>query len=398
MTLSLRCSTKSPEANRLKKVQLILTMSTTLRPRNKDSPKRNCRPVGSIPSLLILMMPASPRLVNELESTPGTSLEQELLSICPKMPPLEFPTLNGIGSSEERFLTSTTSSPLSTALQLMKRERLTSAMQKSALEWLMQNGTLPQQLIGLLPGNSHLKLLNLPSPIALGNSLATASSFLENLQPSLLVCTPESYSMTSPSIMLSKGDNVPCSRISNSTCASTLPSSCPMLSSPVALVVLVANRPNHGQAVPRSTSVTNLTELVVAPPQTMIAATATSARNAKRQAMEGNNVPLASKPYHDILGVRPHYLHYNLWDSTTPFHPTVADWLAETAIPLPPPPLSELNDLIVRKTISDNPHLFRIITPINVDHFETLLSDHPNLLFVELIRKQPPCSGCLWML
>ena len=103
--------------------------------------------------------------------------------------------------------------------------------------------------------------------------------------------------------------------------------------------------------------------------------------------MEKSNVPLASKPYQDILGARPRYLRYNLWDPTTPFHPTVADW-SETAIPLPAPPLSELNDPIVQKTISDNPHLFWIVTPINVDRFETLLSDHPNPLFVESV-----CAG-----
>ena len=119
----------------------------------------------------------------------------------------------------------------------------------------------------------------------------------------------------------------------------------------------------------------------------LIVATATSAKNAKRLGTGGSDAPLTIKPYGDILGARPRYLRYNLWDSTTPFHPTVADW-SETAVPLPRPPLSELNDPIVSKTIAENPDLFGIVTPINVDVFESLLSDHPNPLFVASV-----CAG-----
>jgi len=118
--------------------------------------------------------------------------------------------------------------------------------------------------------------------------------------------------------------------------------------------VLIADQVNLAPAVAKSTSVTDLMGLTVVLPL-MIAATTIFARNARRPGMEKSNAP--SKPYQDILGARPWYLHYNLWDLTTPFYPTVADW-SETAIPLPPPPLSELNDQVVQKTIGNNPHLF----------------------------------------
>jgi len=39
----------------------------------------------------------------------------------------------------------------------------------------------------------------------------------------------------------------------------------------------------------------------------------------------------------------------------------------------------------VAKTISENPSLFKIVTPINVDRFEFLLNDHPNQPFVKSV-------------
>jgi hypothetical protein len=80
-------------------------------------------------------------------------------------------------------------------------------------------------------------------------------------------------------------------------------------------------------------------------------------------------------------------LRYNLWSLSPQLTPTIAEW-SETAIPLPRPPLSELANPIVSKTISENPSLFKIVTPINVDRFEELLFDHPNREFVNSV-----CSG-----
>ncbi|KAJ3504145.1 hypothetical protein NLJ89_g8094 [Agrocybe chaxingu] len=63
---------------------------------------------------------------------------------------------------------------------------------------------------------------------------------------------------------------------------------------------------------------------------------------------------------------------------------TTAEW-TETADPLPRPPVSALSDPVVAKTIQDNPHLFKIVSPIKVDIFESYLSDHPNQPFVQSI-------------
>ena len=56
-----------------------------------------------------------------------------------------------------------------------------------------------------------------------------------------------------------------------------------------------------------------------------------------------------------------------------------------TAPPLPSPPQNELQNNVARETISRNPDLFEITTPINVDAFERHLKDHPNQPFVESV-------------
>ena len=60
----------------------------------------------------------------------------------------------------------------------------------------------------------------------------------------------------------------------------------------------------------------------------------------------------------------------------------------ETAPPLPSTPQSELDNEAASKTIKDNPHLFPIVTPINVDRFQELLRDHPNPAFTRSV-----CDG-----
>jgi len=86
-------------------------------------------------------------------------------------------------------------------------------------------------------------------------------------------------------------------------------------------------------------------------------------------------------------GMRPRYLRHNVWDPDSEFSRTTADW-TETARPLPRPPLEELQDEVTAKTIRENPDLFKIVTPINVDIFESYLSDHPNQPFVRSV-----CQG-----
>jgi hypothetical protein len=63
---------------------------------------------------------------------------------------------------------------------------------------------------------------------------------------------------------------------------------------------------------------------------------------------------------------------------------SAANWM-EFAKALPTVPLCELQNNIASQTIIDNPTLFDIVTPINVNRFEFLLQDHPNQLLVQSV-------------
>lgn len=86
-------------------------------------------------------------------------------------------------------------------------------------------------------------------------------------------------------------------------------------------------------------------------------------------------------------GMRPKYLCYNIWDPNSDFSPNTSDWTL-TAEPLEGPPQSALDDELVTKTINENPHLFKIVTPIRVDVFEAYLATHPNQNFIKSV-----CNG-----
>ena len=69
--------------------------------------------------------------------------------------------------------------------------------------------------------------------------------------------------------------------------------------------------------------------------------------------------------------------------------------ISESLPPLPSVPKDELKNDVVTKTISDNEHLFHIITPININCLESLLVNHPNCLFVTSVL-QGLCEG-FWL-
>ncbi|KAI0054893.1 hypothetical protein BV25DRAFT_1768143, partial [Artomyces pyxidatus] len=53
--------------------------------------------------------------------------------------------------------------------------------------------------------------------------------------------------------------------------------------------------------------------------------------------------------------------------------------------PLPSPPTAALENPAALKILHENPDLFEVVTPINVDRFEKLLETHPNRPFVESV-------------
>ncbi|PPQ85183.1 hypothetical protein CVT25_004190 [Psilocybe cyanescens] len=115
---------------------------------------------------------------------------------------------------------------------------------------------------------------------------------------------------------------------------------------------------------------------------------ASSERNASSStsASPANNVDMEnwtarSLRESEIVGRRPKYLRHNIFRDDGLVSRSTAEWTL-SAMPLPQPAPAEINNPIVNKTIEENPDLFEVCTPINVDQFERLLKRHPNRPFV----------------
>ena len=83
---------------------------------------------------------------------------------------------------------------------------------------------------------------------------------------------------------------------------------------------------------------------------------------------------------------RPKYLCRSIWappDSSPSFSPTAMSTLSDELLPRPSP--EEFNNSEAMSTIEQNPHLFQIITPINILRFEELLATHPNQPFIKSV-------------
>ena len=169
------------------------------------------------------------------------------------------------------------------------------------------------------------------------------------------------------------------------TSASIPLSSCQMELPPALPRALIDNQANHAHLEANRMYATVSTHRTGVLPQIPTADTDISARNARRVGTEETSAH--SKSYAEILGARPRYLHYNLWYPDARVTPTIAKW-SEMAVPLPAPPMAKINDLVACQTIAENPSLFKIVSPINMDRFQELLANHPNPLFVDSV-----CAG-----
>ena len=77
----------------------------------------------------------------------------------------------------------------------------------------------------------------------------------------------------------------------------------------------------------------------------------------------------------------PRYARGLVWTDNDPTHTTLAAY-TEIMPALPSAPTNELNNPVAHATIRLHPHLFQLITPINIDCLESLLTTHPNQALV----------------
>jgi hypothetical protein len=102
---------------------------------------------------------------------------------------------------------------------------------------------------------------------------------------------------------------------------------------------------------------------------------------------KGRNKVTANPVGGDLSGIRqPDYLRNLFWDDSANCIGRTAT-LSEYLSPLPGVPEEELENEVVTRTIADYPQLFQIITPINIDRFESLLTNHPNPAYVQSVLR-----------
>ena len=237
---------------------------------------------------------------------------------------------------------------------------------------------------GPLPGIGLLERLSMPSPTdcqnsrVMGNTSSTCSQSL----------TPPSTLESSPSIKQS-GRELGVSEILNSGTSTNSPISKLRIwtrlgfqssRDPLGMIVdgkgrkeRIGKKTNHAI----SGTTVNVTK------RKRIAGECMSATSAEQRDTKGKTV--RSDEYESETK-RPRYMERSVWtdaDTSPLVSPTAACTLSDE--PLPRPSLQEFSNLDAMQTIHDNPHLFRIVSPINVDRFEKLLETHPNKLFVQSV-------------
>lgn len=74
---------------------------------------------------------------------------------------------------------------------------------------------------------------------------------------------------------------------------------------------------------------------------------------------------------------------YGWSNDTTSMSPSILHTLVADPLPRPPPHL--VNDPIIQAALRQHAHNIKVDTPIDVDMFESLLSEHPNQPFVQSV-------------
>jgi len=282
------------------------------------------------------------------------------------------PSHNGSGSSAVSPLISTISYLQLSALRSMRSGRLALEQRNLPSTQLRRSARSKARMTGLPHGAGHLKLSTSLSPTVAKNSTRTIDTYNPSLMSNSQDLTTGSLHTTSQSATMSVEGSQPYSPTERNfhTCT-------PLLSSRMEL-----NLQDHPEKLPRRLPrrtlkhATNTTQFQGA--LTLPVDIATHAKAAEKTVTRSQ--PVRQNRASEV-GLEPKYLRYNLWGADHQSPTTIADW-SERALPLPRPPCAEFENTNAIKTLAAHPDLFKVVTPINIDHFELLLSDHPNRPFV----------------
>jgi len=361
--------------NFLNKTKETLDQSLTLENQRNDlvSLSQTCHGSIAMISENQELIQAVSRQSSPSTSSTGTSKAASSLSALPQDLQTTSHLPSGSEFSEESPLISTKSCLLFTGLQLLKSGRRALEAQISYLDQLKQQGKLPPHPTGRLPGSEEREQLPLSSHTAHRNLKVMPNILRANSLPKSQWDITTSSCLTLQSETLYTEGNKCYSLKPINSAPSTQPSSCQMGSS-TALEV-ESNKLDEGRRKPATDS---MTKGVAA----KTAGSITTAGNAEAPIMA--KLPVKLPLGIELYGMCPKYLQYNVWDPEGNLAKTTVEW-TETAKPLPRPPPAQLMDPIIGKTVSENPELFKIVTPVKVEVFEDLLRDHPNQAFIKSV-------------
>jgi hypothetical protein len=299
------------------------------------------------------------------------------------------PHPSGTVSFEASPLTSIRSSPPCTLSSLMRRERAAWEQLKLYSPWRNPNVRSKPEQNGPQLSEGWQRQSYSFSPTDGRNYKNMPSILRASSQPSTPTRIPKSSCTINQSATGWEEVRTSYSPIINASATSARPSCTPTVSSTREEEERgrqkEATAPRE-ESLPRRTSAGDLTGKVDAGSRRRNATTSMFARVAERSDTE--RLPALQRNSSEVTNeIRPKYLRYNIWDPNSEFTPNTSDWTL-TAEPLEGPPQSAFDNKPVTKTIHENPHLFKIVTPINVDIFETYLATHPNRNFVRSV-----CDG-----
>ena len=185
---------------------------------------------------------------------------------------------------------------------------------------------------------------------------------IPNSQPNCPPLIPKSSSLTLPSEMKSQEVNTACLPTFTGSADYIQLSSCQMGLKDIPINRLARSLQDPNLHLASLKSATNSTPERASVP-TANASTNTLAKIVENRDMERR---IARTSLNEIYGLQPKYLRHNMWEEGLSLSPTTAEW-SGTARPLVRPPLSEMLNSPASRTVADNPSLFRVHTPIDMD-------------------------------
>ncbi|KAH6902560.1 putative retroelement protein [Coprinopsis sp. MPI-PUGE-AT-0042] len=305
---------------------------------------------------------SSPPIPLTLSKT-SASVRQRQISLLP----------NGTASSEGTLSTLTRSSPPSTMSILLKRTLGAWETARLPLERLGQPRPSKPKLTGMPRGLPLAQRMTTPLRTAAPSWKSTEGTSFSSSQPRFLPQREGSSSTIEPSDISLEEDNDIHSPTEKRIPTFAKPSSPSMVSKPMGLEGPEVEVVEKGSGLEPATSSTVRVDVV---PTMDRAGTGMSVRAVGETTMVSRHVKEEEAKRRDYVQ---RYMRYNDWGSSSPLR--APEWTIK-AKPLPSPPTLILQDPILNRTIFENPHLFRISTPVDIEKLEEFTMSHPNPKFV----------------